>query len=368
MSFITCGVSNKRHLNEFIGLPFRVYAGDPRWIPPLKSEVKRILNPLRNPYFLNADLKLFNTYNGNLIVARCAVISDRLHQQKFNTPNAFFGFFESINSSEAVRSLFGEIENYCRLRQIKFIEGPFNPNLYSEIGLLTDSCNSAPSFFQTYNPPYYEKLLRNEGFIVGKKLFTMGNQNLKEYLLKNYPQNLCTESKDMRIRSFNLKKKEKDLDSLREIYNDAFSDNWHFTQVSKAEYIFASKYLHFVTTPDMIKFVEYKGEPVGVVQFAFDINPLLKTLGGKFRPLKYPGLIRNRKRIKRALIFAVGIKKEFQHTKAYKLLQNAAVIIARQFDQLETTWMYEENFLAVKAAERFGMKPDKYFLILKKNL
>ena len=33
----------------------------------------------------------------------------------------------------------------------------------------------------------------------------------------------------MTIRSFNIKRKAEELEYLREIYNDAFSENWHFT-------------------------------------------------------------------------------------------------------------------------------------------
>ena len=118
------------------------------------------------------------------------------------------------------------------------------------------------------------------------RLNIRSNKNLKDFLNQHYPDNLYTESKDMRIRSFNIKRKEEDLEHLRDIYNDAFSDNWHFIPVSKEEYIFSAKYLHLVTPPDLIKFVEYRGTPIGVVQLALDINPALKEFKGKLRPLK----------------------------------------------------------------------------------
>ncbi len=326
------------------------------------------MNPDKNPYFLNTALRLFSTYRDNLIVARCAVIINRLHQQKFRIKNAFFGYFESINSDEAVKALFAEAESFCCRQGVEFLEGPFNPNLYSELGLLTNKFDSAPSFFQTYNPPYYQNLLEKAGFNVLKKLNIRSNKHLKDFLKQHYADSLCTESKDMKIRSFNIKREEEDLDYLREIYNDAFSDNWHFIPVSKEEYVFSAKYLHLVTPPDLIKFVEYKGTPVGVIQFALDINPFLKTFNGKFRPLKYLNLIRNKKKIRRAIVFAVGIKKAFQRTMAHQLLLNATVLLAGNYDELETTWMYDDNLLAVKAAERFGMQPEKDYLILGKNL
>jgi hypothetical protein len=313
-------------------------------------------------------LKLFITYRGDSAVSRCAVIIDRMHQQKHRTRSAFFGFFESVNSDAAVKALFEKIENYCRRNDIEFMEGPFNPNLYSELGLLADNFDSIPSYFQTYNPPYYIKLLETAGFTTQLKVHTRSNKNLKSYLKQEYGDNLMTEAQDIKIRSFNLKKKEKDLDYLRDIYNAAFSENWHFTPVSREEYVFSAKYLGLVTPPELIKFVEHRGRPVGVIQFALDINPYLQTFKGKFNPFKYLNLLRSRKKIKRAIIFAVGIKKEFQHSLVRKLLFNATVLLARNYDELETTWMYDDNIAAIKSAESLGMLPDKHYLILGKKI
>lgn len=260
------------------------------------------------------------------------------------------------------------VEKYCRSQKVEVIEGPFNPNLYSELGLLADNFETPPSFFQTYNPPYYKSLLEKAGFSVKMILHTRSNKNLTDFLKKNYPGNLSIESSDMRIRSFNIKRKEADLDHLREIYNNAFSENWHFTPVSRDEYIFSAKYLGLVTPPELIKFVEYKGKPVGVIQFSLDINPLMKSFRGKFSPLRYLNLIRNRKNIKRAIIFAVGIKKEYQHTMASRLLLNATILLARNYTELETTWMYNDNKSAIKSAESLGMLPEKHYLILGKRI
>ncbi len=349
-------------------LPFRIYTGNRFWVPPVKSELKRILNTDRNPYYLNSSLKLFITCREDTAVARCAVIIDRLHQQRHKRKNAFLGFFESINSDEAVKSLMETVEEYCLSQKVEIIEGPFNPNLYSELGLLADNFEEPPSFFQTYNPPYYKSLLEKAGYRVKMILHTRSNKNLTDFLKKNFSGSLISESSDMRIRSFNIKRKEEDLDHLREIYNDAFSDNWYFTPVSRDEYFFSAKYLGLVTPPDLIKFVEYKGIPVGAIQFSLDINPFLKSFNGKFSSLKYLNLIRNRTKIKRAIIFAVGIKKEYQHTMASRLLFNATVLLARNYEELETTWMYDDNKSAIKSAESLGMQPEKHYLILGKKI
>jgi hypothetical protein len=368
MLYRTTEVTTKKDHREFFLLPFRIYEGNRVWVPPVKSELKRILDTDKNPYFLNASLKLFITYRGGSAVSRCAVIIDRLYQQRHKTKNAFFGFFESINSDEAVKSLFGGVEKYCSGQEIEYIEGPFNPNLYSELGLLLDKFESIPSFFQTYNLSYYNDLLRKAGFNVQLMVHTRSNKNIKEFIKKNFKGNLITESSDMTIRAFNIKKKDEELEYLRDIYNDAFSENWHFGAVSREEYIFSAKYLELVTPPELIKFVEYKGRPIGAIQFALDINPFIKSFRGRFSLFKYLNLLKNRKKIKRVIVFAVGIKKEFQRSIASRLLFNATVLVAGNYDEIETTWMYEGNMPAIKSAENLGMLPEKHYLILGKKI
>ena len=43
----------------FIDLPWAIYAEDPYWVPPLKAEVRALLDPKANPWFGHGELQLF---------------------------------------------------------------------------------------------------------------------------------------------------------------------------------------------------------------------------------------------------------------------------------------------------------------------
>jgi hypothetical protein len=159
MGYAVVSVSDEKRLKEFLRLPFFLYRDDPHWVPPVVSEVRRTLDTKRNPYFANATLRLFLCYKDGTPTARLAIVIDRLYEDKFGVRTAFFGFFESTNDEEAVRRLFGEAEEVCRAEGVKILEGPFNPNHYSELGLQVDKFETSPSFFQPYNPAYYSALL-----------------------------------------------------------------------------------------------------------------------------------------------------------------------------------------------------------------
>ena len=369
MTYRVVSVSKARQMKDFLSLPFGLYRKDPNWVPPFRSEVRRILDEKRNPYFAKTKLKLFICYKNGTTAARVAVIINRLHQEKFNQKSAFFGFFESLDNLDAIRHLFGTAEEYSRSQGVEFLEGPFNPNHYSELGLQVDQFGTPPTFFQPYNPAYYNELLKKIGFHVSATFHTRKNENIRQYVQERYgTKRPPTETGNYSIRSFSKKDLKAELERFREVNNDAFSSNWHFLSLSKEEYLFSAKYLSLVTFPDLIKIVEHNGNPVGILHCVLDINPALRKLKGKVGPMKLIRFLRERKKNQKLIVFSIGIKKDYQKSRAFRLLLDSFSQMCREYEVLETTWTSEENIPAIKAAECFGLKPDKHFAIYKKHL
>ncbi len=101
----------RRRLDEFLRLPFAHLSRRSRFgCRRSSAQVRRMLDPERNPYFANATLRLFVCYQDGTPVARMAVIINSAHQKAFGVRSAFFGFFESANDEAAARRLFGEAE------------------------------------------------------------------------------------------------------------------------------------------------------------------------------------------------------------------------------------------------------------------
>ncbi|MEZ4822565.1 MAG: hypothetical protein R2942_09150 [Ignavibacteria bacterium] len=246
MSYRIIKISTGNELNDFIELPFKIYKNDKLWVAPIRSELKRTLNTKINPYFRKASLELFSCYKDGEITARVSLSVNEDFNSKSDTRTGFFGFFEAFNDKNVVKCLLTELKKYCKENDIKRLEGPFNPNLYSEIGMLCSRYDSPPTFFQTYNPEYYNSLLKENGFKELEILHTRINTNSSGYLIEKFGS-FKLSNEDMVVRCFDNRNKARDLEILRDIYNDAFSENWHFTSVSKEEYLFVSEHLELVT-------------------------------------------------------------------------------------------------------------------------
>lgn len=362
-------VRNRSALRDFLRLPFLLYAGDPNWVPPLMSEVKKTLDIRRNPYFRRSLLELFVCYDADGPAGRVAVVLNPDHAGTFHEKVAFFGFFEARKDPAVVRALFAAAESFCRAHEAEFLEGPFNPNHYSELGLQVNAFDRPPAFFQTYNPPHYKELLESAGFREATRFHTRRNDSIASYVKEHLQSwRRPMEVQEYTVRSVNMRDRENELERIRAVCNDAFSENWHFLPLSQEEYRFAAEYLHLVTLPELIIIVEHKGIPVGVLECVLDVNPLLRRFGGRSGPLKVIRFLLTRKHVKHLIIFAVGIRKEYQRTRVFALLFNAACGLLDRYDTLETTWMSDSNILAVRAAELLGLERDKEFAIYRKSV
>jgi hypothetical protein len=362
-------VSDRRGLNAFVRLAADVYRNDPLWVPPLEREVRRTLNPAVNPYYRDATLRLFLAKRDGMPVARLAITISRAHAKRWEEHTAFFGFFESLPDREVSETLFAEAERYCADQGVTAIEGPFNPCHYSELGMLADSFDRAPSFFQTYNPPRYNELLTNLGYTVASRKFTARISDCRTNLQRRHGAlERRTQMGDFTIRIFEMKQRKRDLEIMREVFNDAFSDNWHFLPSSKEEFEFAASMLKYVTDPGLILVLEHRGRPVGVTMFVYDINPLIKRMRGRVQPLQLLLYQRRKRRIRGIILYAGGIRKEFRGSRGYALMLHEAARIAMGFDTLECTWISEENDQARAAAANLEMIEDRHYIIYRKQV
>jgi hypothetical protein len=71
-------VATKADKRAFIDLPFRLYANDPNWVPPLKSDVMATITPGKNPWFEHGEAQLFLAEKDGKVVGRISAHLDFL--------------------------------------------------------------------------------------------------------------------------------------------------------------------------------------------------------------------------------------------------------------------------------------------------
>ena len=51
--------SNRRRVQQFLDLPFKIYRGVDQWVPPLSTDVRRIFDEQHNPFYKHSKAAFF---------------------------------------------------------------------------------------------------------------------------------------------------------------------------------------------------------------------------------------------------------------------------------------------------------------------
>jgi hypothetical protein len=354
---------------DFFELPFALYRDDHLWVPPNVSEQRRTLDPRVNPYFSRGSCELFVCYRDGAPVARACAVINRAHWDKFKTKAAFFGFFECIDDVEAAGRLFDALSSHVRAEGAEVLEGPFNPNHYSNLGLQRSAFDVPPVFSETYNPAYYVRLFHENGLAVLKTMSTWGHPDYGAYLRAHDPMSGPPAPCDgFRVRPFSLLHAGRDLECMREVFNEAFAENWHFLPLSRAEYRFNAPYFLLLTYPKLIAIIEYGNEPVGVGQFVLEINPLLRELDGGNGLQGSLGFLWGRRKLRDLVGYAIGIKPAYRASAAAELLVDYAKWLALGYRGCYSTWTNDDDPSCTRMLKHLGISRRKEFAVYQRHL
>ena len=160
----------KAAVREFVDYPYRKYAGDRRWVAPLRIGQFETLDPKVNPFWQHADQRLFLARRGGVVVGRIAYIDDDNHNRIHDENLVFFGFFEA-DDEEAARALLTAVEHHARERGRDAVRGPLNPTLNDGAGFQLHAFDDAPYVMMPQSPPEYPAWTEAAGYTKVKDLY-----------------------------------------------------------------------------------------------------------------------------------------------------------------------------------------------------
>jgi hypothetical protein len=365
-------VEGGSELKDFIDLPWRIYAEYPKWVPPLKKEVRRMLDPYKHPFWEFSERVLFLARRGSETVGRIAGIIDHHYNQFHNEKMGAWGFFECTDDPEAAAALFSSVEKWFRHKGMTFMRGPLSPSTNYETGLLIEGFSYPPALMMTYNPPYYLDLVESCGFTKEKDLLAFlidGAYRLPEWMERLAER--IAQKKGIQIRRIRPKEIDAEFAMIREIYNDSWSDNWGFVPLSDDEMKDIQKSVMTFADTDLAFFIYYENEPAAVCVIFPDINPLLKRLNGRIGLLGLLKMLLYRREITGLRCLMFGIKEKFRQLGIPMLAFHHIYEIARKqkkYQNLEMGWTLEDNESINSLVEEAGAKRYKKYRIFRKSL
>jgi GNAT superfamily N-acetyltransferase len=364
--------SEKREIDQFVRFPWKVYENSPNWVPPLVNEIKFVLSD-KNPFFRHAEASYFLARKDGEVVGRIAAIIDRNHINIHNEQAGFFGFFECLPDPDIARELISTAEKWLKERDIEIMRGPMNPSTNDECGFLLQGFDSPPMIMMTYTPPYYLDYMETCGLSKAKDLYayiSIINDVAAGDRLEKLASKLKYRMRGLTIRPMKMKNFDKELASVKDIYNSAWSRNWGFVPMTDDEIDSMAKRLKHLVIPELAIMAEIDGRPAGFMLAVPDYNQVLAKLNGKLGLAEIIRFLWYSRKITDIRVIIMGIKEEYRRKGIEGLLYLESFRAAQRkgYVRSEMSWVLEDNVLVQKGCELMGGKLYKKYRIYEKKL
>ncbi len=352
-------VASKRDLTTFIKLPWQLYRNEPNWVPPLISERRQFLDRAKNPWFEHGEAEYFLAWRDGRAVGRITAQVDRILNEFQDNTWGLFGFFECEDDPEAAAALLSAAERWLRARGRDRMVGPMDFTMNDECGVLVDGYERPPIILTNWTHRYYPALLEGAGMAKAMdtlmwELRIQGRERVHPAIWRMAE---AVESKHgITVRPMRKKDMQAEINRFLEVYNAAWERNWGFSPLTEREVRHYAKTLKPLLDEHWAFIAEKDGETVGAALSLPDYNQVLKRMNGRLLPIGWAKFLWNRRKIDRVRVFALGVRREWQHAgvaaRFYELHFDSAEITPQTYGEMG--WILESNKSMNRAMEGMG--------------
>ena len=361
-------VETRSQQQRFIRLPWRIYADDPCWIPPVIMSQQELLGFRKHPFYERSKSQSFLATRGGRDVGRITAIVNAGHIDRYKEQRGFFGFFECDEDTAASRALFQAAGDWLHAQGMTCIRGPANPSLNYECGLLIEGFDTPPFFMMTHNRPWYAQLVEDAGFGKIEDMFAFWGETS---MLGGLDPKLVTmvegvkERFGVTIRPLDRRRFADEVRTFLHIYNESLGGTWGFVPLTSGEIDHMAASLKYLIEPELTLVAEVDGKPVGAVFCLLDYNPRIKAIDGRLFPFGFLRLLWNKKAIKRLRAISTNVVPEYQAWGIGLVLMNGLYerFMKWGLREVEFSWVLESNYLSRRTLERGGALVTKKYRI-----
>lgn len=367
-------VKTAKQRRIFIDVPWNIYADDPMWVPPLRLE-RRLHFSSMNPYFKNAEWQAWIAISNGRPVGRISAQIDQMHQQVYGPTSGHFGLLEGVNNASVFTALLNSAEAWLVERGIRQVSGPFSFSINQECGVLVDGFDTPPVILMPHSRQWYAAMLEQHGYRPAMDLlaYWINTDFQPSRVMSTIVRRFTSKVK---LRHLRRDRFSDELEILRDIFNDAWSDNWGYIPFTREEFADLGNSLRYIVPDEFIQIAEIDGRPVSFIVLLPNLNEVLAKLNGRLFPtgwLKLIKAVRNRT-IHTGRVPLMGVRKEYQNSPLGMALSFMVCDSATKeaikwgIKGVEMSWILENNKGMRNILNNIGSPEYKRYRIYEKNL
>lgn len=375
-------VETKKDRKIFVDLPFRLYADDPNWVPPLKSEALGLITPEKNGWFSHAKAQLFLAEEDGRVVGRISAHIDTLAltmppEQGFGPGVGQWGLMEA-ERQDIFQALLARAEDWLREQGMTRALGPISMSIWEEPGLLIDGYDHPPTIMMGHAKRGYRGWIEWAQYRPIKQLMTYEVDVTKQFppivqrIIKSGEKN-----PRITVRNVDKTKFEEEAAIILSILNDAWRDNWGFVPLTPPEIKDVGVKLKPIVFNDLIRIAELDGKPVAFMITLPDLNEAIKPLNGSLLPFGWAKLLwwLRKPKVRTVRVPLMGVVKELQASRmasqlAFMMIEYIRRASVEHYDakRAEIGWILDDNQGMRSIAETIESRVNKVYQVYERTL
>ena len=375
-------ITTKRDRKAFVDLPFRLYADDPHWVPPLKSEALGLVTPEKNGWYSHAKVQLFLAERAGRVVGRISAHIDTLAltmpaAQGFGPGVGQWGLMEAEDEG-VFTALLARAEAWLREQGMTRALGPISQSIWEEPGLLIEGYDHPPTIMMGHAKREYRGWIEGAGYTPAKQMMTYELDITQEFpkLVKRIIKSGESNPR-IRVRQVDKTRFEEEAAIILAILNDAWSDNWGFVPLTPPEIKDVGVKLKPIVFNDLIRIAELDGRPVAFMITLPDLNEAIAPLKGSLLPFGWAKLLLwlRRPRVRTMRVPLMGVIKELQSSRMASQLAFMMIEYIRKASvdhygasRGEIGWILDDNQGMRSIAETLDSRINKVYQVYGKTL
>jgi len=378
MSLQISPVRTRREREALLRFPWKIYRGDPLWVPPFLPERRAQLDPAASPLMrAGGQIEAWLARRNGQVVGTVAGAVDRHANQYFGRQEATLGFFECINDYAVAEALLATVADWARGLGMTTLFGPRNFSGNDEPGLLIEGREFPPVMLMAHTPVYYPALVERFGFEKFGDLYAyrlcpadFGNSadGLPPKLLRVVEA--ARQRTGVTIRKADMSRWEQEAETARLLFNQSLKhlpDHVPLTRDAWGRFV---KDLRPLLDEDLILFAEVDGEPVGWALALPDVNQAFIHAGGGCYPWHFVKLWWYSRYIKVASFKIVAVLEAYRGRGLDALLyyEMGRAMLAKGYEWADGSLVSEFNPMMNRIVERMGGKRYKLYRVYQLKL
>lgn len=362
-------VSSWRDWRALLELPARLNANDSCWVRPLDSQVRSLWSS-GNPWFAHARARAWLAWRDGRAVGSISAQVDDLHRQTWGEAVGYFGQLAAEDDDAVFGALLAQVREWLATQGCRQLRGPFDLGVNQSCGLLVEGFDTPPMIMMGHAPRYYGARLEAAGLQPAMDL--LAYVVAPDFDAPPAMRRLVARSAGrLRLRPLEKRRYWQELELLRELFNDAWAQNWGFVPFTAEEFRHLGRELRPLVGPDYVQIAELDGEPAGFILALPNINELIGDLDGRLLPLGWLRLLwrLKRGRAMTARVPLMGVRRRFHGRPLGAMLAFSLIDAVRQplihagIREVELSWILESNQGMRSVIESFGGRVYKRYRV-----